>query len=577
MKNIRYIFSIIVLCFVAVSCDHNELLTENPKDFFSPSNAFKTEQNFVSALADIYLDNRNNFYSSSDDVSNYSLLGADLDLTYTRQDAVGVFTNEYFDWNTFNADAPFVSKWYGTFYQLIFKANTIIDRIDDITWDSEEDRDAIVAEARFLRAHYYRLLANMWGGAPLILEETKAPRFDYTRETRENVYLQCKADLEYATQHMYTVDQVPGGRAPKAAAYHVLAEVNIQLGDYQDAIDAASAVIDGGNYALMTSRFGLFSDFQWRGYDYIGPDEPWGDVYWDMFRKGNFNRSAGNTETIWNCQFEFDVVGGASTDRTEGNFGIERHLGGPIYWNGGQISDLNGVRNVYKDTLMGRPTGVNGATDYLRNQIWNFNGDFNNDIRNSKYNIQRTYYWNNPESAFFGTPWSEATCNPAQVERFNGGRINQPSFKKNVELKHEAYKVQDGEDNSDGRIFKDWYIMRLAETYLLRAEAYHLNGDNGSAAADINAVRNRAQATSVTAGDVDLDLILDERARELHFEEYRMNTLLRMGKLAEYLRKYHSATLENGYTIPDHYNLMPIPSSEIEANKDAVLEQNTGY
>ncbi|MEP0366852.1 MAG: RagB/SusD family nutrient uptake outer membrane protein [Cyclobacteriaceae bacterium] len=577
MKNIRYIFSIIALCLVAVSCDHDELLTENPKDFFSPSNAFKTEQNFISALADIYLDNRNVFYSERGETSNISLLGVDLDLTYLRQDAVGVFSPQYFEWNTFNADAPFVSDWYSAFYKLIYKANTIIDRIDDITWASEEDRNAIEAEARFLRAYYYRLLANMWGGVPLVLEETKSPRFDYTRETRENVYLQCKADLEYATQHMYTVDQVPGGRAPRAAAYHLLAEVNIQLGDYQGAINAASAVINDANYALMMSRFGLYSDFEWRGYDYTGPPEPWGDVYWDMFRRGNFNRSAGNTETIWNCQFEFDVVGGVSLGRTEGNFNLERQIGGPLYWSGGWISDLNGVRNHYKDTLMGRPLGVNGATDYLENQLWNFNGDFNNDIRNSKYNIQRTYYWNNPESEFFGMPWSEATVNPALIERFKGGRLQQPSFKKNVELKHEPYKVQDSEDNSDGRIYKDWYIMRLAETYLLRAEAYHLSGDDGLAAADINEVRNRAQATPVTAGQVDLDLILDERARELHFEEYRISTLLRMGKLAEYLRKYHSATLANGYTIPDHYNLMPIPNSEIEANKDAVLEQNPGY
>ncbi|MFC4222239.1 RagB/SusD family nutrient uptake outer membrane protein [Flagellimonas marina] len=577
MKKLKYISTLLMVFFMSVACSEDEFLKEEPKDFFSPSNAFVSEEGFISALANIYLDNRDFYYSPGDNIANFALLGIDADLTWVRQDAAGVYTNDYFQWNTFNADADFAAKWYGIFYLQIFKANTIIGRIDDISWESEEDRNAIEAEARFLRAYYYRFLANMWGGVPLVLEETTQPKFDYVRDTRENVYLQCKQDLEYAVQHMYTVDQVPAGRAPRAAAYHILSEVNIQLGDYQGAIDAASAVIDDGNFALMMDRFGLFSDFEWRGYDYTGPPEPWGDVYWDMFRKGNFNRSSGNTETIWNVQYEFDVVGGVTEGRTEGNFTLERWLGGRVYWNGGFAQDLNGLRNVYKDTLMGRSVGLGGATDYLENQVWNFKGDFNNDIRNSKYNIQRTYYWNNPESEFFGMPLSEDTYDPTLLERFRGGRMSQPSFKKNVEVLHEPYKLQDGENNSDGRIFKDWYIIRLAETYLLRAEAYLRNGNNDLAAADINAIRNRAQATPVTAGEVDLDLILDERARELHFEEYRLNTLLRTGKLAEYLRKYHSATLEYGYTIDDRVNLMPIPNSEIQANKDAALEQNPGY
>jgi hypothetical protein len=100
---------------------------------------------------------------------------------------------------------------------------------------------------------------------------------------------------------------------------------------------------------------------------------------------------------------------------------------------------------------------------------------------------------------------------------------------------------------------------------------------NDLAAADINKVRERAQATPVEPSDVDLDLILDERARELFMEEKRMVTLLRMGKLKEYLTKYNSVVLTNGYVLEDKLNLMPIPNSEIEANKEAVLEQNPGY
>ncbi len=80
-------------------------------------------------------------------------------------------------------------------------------------------------------------------------------------------------------------------------------------------------------------------------------------------------------------------------------------------------------------------------------------------------------------------------------------------------------------------------------------------------------------------GDVNLDLILDERARELYGEEARVSTLLRMGKLKEYIRKYHYATLQQGLTYADggFLDLLPIPQRDIDANKEAVLEQNPGY
>ena len=119
--------------------------------------------------------------------------------------------------------------------------------------------------------------------------------------------------------------------------------------------------------------------------------------------------------------------------------------------------------------------------------------------------------------------------------------------------------------------------MRLAETYLLRAEAYMNAGDLASAASDINAVRERAQATPVTASDVNIDLILDERARELYMEDFRINTLMRLNKLSEYLMKYNPKVIQAGYQLDDHINKLPVPNSEIEANTEGGLIQNPGY
>jgi len=124
------------------------------------------------------------------------------------------------------------------------------------------------------------------------------------------------------------------------------------------------------------------------------------------------------------------------------------------------------------------------------------------------------------------------------------------------------------------RNWKDHYAIRLAETYLLRAEAYLGKGKAGMAAADINVIRSRAQAEPVSPDEVDIDYILDERMRELHFETLRLCTLNRLGKTVERVRAHFPKLAE---TYEDYHNLWPIPYGEIEKNVEAELEQNPGY
>jgi hypothetical protein len=116
--------------------------------------------------------------------------------------------------------------------------------------------------------------------------------------------------------------------------------------------------------------------------------------------------------------------------------------------------------------------------------------------------------------------------------------------------------------------------MRLAETYLLRAEAYLGAQELGLAAADINTVRERANADPITNTDVDIDFILDERARELSMEEFRTLTLMRLGLMYERTRDLNQWS---GATIGEHNNLWPIPQREIDLNTGAELKQNPGY
>ena len=123
-------------------------------------------------------------------------------------------------------------------------------------------------------------------------------------------------------------------------------------------------------------------------------------------------------------------------------------------------------------------------------------------------------------------------------------------------------------------MIKDFMVMRLGETYLLLAEAQLKQSKFTEAAISINALRTRANAALVTAADITLDFILDERVRELVAEENRRMTLMRTGKLVT------RATALNGDKITGLSNthlLLPIPQTEINLNKDAVLDQNTGY
>ena len=134
---------------------------------------------------------------------------------------------------------------------------------------------------------------------------------------------------------------------------------------------------------------------------------------------------------------------------------------------------------------------------------------------------------------------------------------------------------------------RDWYIARSAETYLLRAEAKLRKGDKSGATADLNALRARANATRMYAeSEVDIYTILDERARELAWEELRWPTLLRMGgngtnEVMKTQLEHHSLGTEDvpmfaGQPFPE-WTLFPIPFDVIALNTGAVLTQNPGW
>src|SRR6218665_109277 len=408
---------IVLICFLFIgniSC--NNLLKEVPLDRYSPENSFSDKAQFESALAHIYLQIRTDLYARTDAVSSFDMLGVDADLGDLRTPPTAYAP--LFSWDLLNADNSFSSQRFSRLYKWISYANTILDQAEksEAKWKSAAEKNAVTGEAKFLRAFVYYLLANMWGGVPLVTTQTTVPKEDYARASREAIYKQCEADLQFAAQHMPSLDAVKGGRASKEAANHLLAEIEICLKNYDAAIAAASAVINNGKSSLMTARFGMFKNFKFSGYRYQGKGKPWGDVYWDLFREGNFNYvTDGNKEAIWNIELDGKIIGGCNTDvnAAGGLFCMERWWG-PLPWN---RKDKNSVPNFLTDTLMGRPVGSISPTTYAAQQIWQYKGDWDRDIRNSIYNIQRIYYWTNPKSKFYGQAITTAPDCPPNTRR----------------------------------------------------------------------------------------------------------------------------------------------------------------
>jgi hypothetical protein len=126
---------------------------------------------------------------------------------------------------------------------------------------------------------------------------------------------------------------------------------------------------------------------------------------------------------------------------------------------------------------------------------------------------------------------------------------------------------------------RDYVLMRLADAYLIRAEARLKQGNSSGAASDINVIRTRAAwdgkeaDMQITAADVSIDMILDERARELVGENHRWFDLTRTGKLVERVKLHNSDAKDN---IQSHHIVRPIPLSQIDRTSGGYA-QNPGY
>ena len=569
MKKLVLITGLFIFLTGMTSCNEEEILREKPLDFFSSDNSFETMSDFQRALTDLYAKVRDICYGDTEFKPYLTATDIAQDGRFELTNRFGGHTNYLVPTNSV------VQGHWNKWYKIVTNANTIITRVNNSSL-TDSEKDLITVEAKFFRAFAYRFLVYLFGGVPLITEEITSPRTDFKKATKEEVLNQIVADALDAANGLPGISEVPDGKVSNLVAQQLLSETYISLGRYNDAVTAASVVINDPNTSLMTERFGSMANEN--PYDPLLKFTQPGDVYWDLFRRFNQNRSSGNRETLWLIKYSADVPGGGQA--SAGGYGIAtgclERVAGPVGWM--LLLDPDGNEGATGNPQSDYNSGGAGVslmrnTDFYLYTLWE--DDWDNDIRNAPHNIVRDHIYDNPNSAYYGL---------SAVEYPSPTVISQPwrwypyPSKITTPWQHPDQLFVDKEKNyltnQAGALYRDRYMMRLAETYLLRAEAYLGMNNTESAANDINVVRARSKAKPVAPENVTLDYILDERARELVYEEHRRITLHRTGKLVERVRKYNDLNRDE---IKDYHGLWPIPYADIEANKDAVLEQNPGY
>ncbi|RAJ77580.1 putative outer membrane starch-binding protein [Chitinophaga dinghuensis] len=550
------------------SCSKS-FLDEDPLSIYTPENSLQNATQYQQATNNLYNGVRN-IYMGNINLDTYFGLYYATDFAYNGTDYdPAAKLNAY---KATMVPSYFIPQGIWTaYYKIISNANLIISELNKPNQLSDADKSNFMGQALFFRAYSYNVLANLFGGVPVELNELAAPRYDYTRASRNDVYLQCKKDLLQAISLLSDISQVPDGTVNKQIAKHVLTEVLISLKDYPGAIASASDVINFPGLSLMTGRFGRRANLP-------------GDVYRDLFEYNNQNYSTGNHEGLLVLQTALNN---------------SASIGDQTAW--AVVPSLTGVRIVesttktkmailynakFVDSVSSNGIGWIRPTSHFFYEIWT-----PGDIRNSAYNIVRDIQIsgvpaNSPDyGKWYVKDGYKAKVQPADyrdtIRNFYpvirktspsaGDFVSAagPAILTNVTNPFGGFLL-----NGASRLFMQKYMARLAETYLLRAEAYLGNGELQKAADDINVLRNRAQATPATAGEMNIDYILDERLRELYLEEFRAVTLTRLGLLYDRDKRYNP---KSGLTIEPFHNLWPIPATEITQNTGAVLQQNTGY
>lgn len=629
---------------LATSCS-DDFLKQDPLSFYEPKTTFATESGVNAALAmgDRLLRGITVHYSGG---SNNIPLSTEYFFSelalFGKTDVGAAFCD---DWatkltpTTFISDGGNANSAIGYFwnqgYSGVKYANTVISNIDAVEGMAQDKKNQFKGQAYFQRAWHYSHLVFQFGDIPLVTKILEVPKQNYKSTKKEAILDMLVSDMEKAVQWVPNQkDLTYVGQVNKGACRVLLSKLYLATGQWKKAelqCDTLINNLDGTDYRLMTECFGA--------------EETTGspttktitrNVMWDLHRPQN-KLASSNKEVIMGM-----------VNQGEGGVGAVDvqwlRIFAP-FWNGNikaaaghknakSINNWNKTQKQYNDTLdwvryTGRGLGHCRLTYFAQHPLWKVNGveddidlrhnhDVGNWVRMTDFKYNDKWANNGEDAEYYGKNIrlydDDGTLLCSDTIR---SWYDYPYYKLYVrDTKEHAIETASSFTQTLGSC-NDMYLYRLAEVYLLRAEARFFQDNNQGATEDVNTVRRRAKAsqyyTSVNNGD-----IMNERARELYLEEWRNTELKRVsyelalsGKPDEWGNTYSldnwdkqegtdeqggsywyqrinhyslynkGAIVSNGKTLKytmDKRNLFwPIPQGAIDANSEGQLHQNYGY
>ncbi|GAB3950869.1 hypothetical protein GCM10028805_29800 [Spirosoma harenae] len=524
-----------------------------------------TPKGFEDASKAAYSSMRN-FYASERGLT-MTEFGTDI----YQAGADGSYKGFHFYDTQMNSFVDIIQQMWEELYKGINTCNAVIERAPSATV-SDAIKKQRVAEMKFLRAHYYFILVQQFGGVDLRLTETLGPTKVTSRASETDIYKQITADLEASLVDLPAVRAAAQGasdygRATKSAAEHLLAKVYLTKAtstakaadDYAKAATYAQNVIS--NYSLK-----LLPDFA------------------NVFAQGSGEI---NDEVVFSVQYTSDPLTNMNTANTNNGDGNKLHL-----YFGMQYDVQPGMK---RDIANDRPFKRLRPTPYLLETV------FKDRVNDSRYKktFKDTWLSNNPganlntsfdnskakmtlkagDTAIYipGVEWTMAqrAAKPYQVlvpSAYTAALF--PTLQKFLDPNRPDLTYEQGS--------RDYIAFRLAETYLILAEAQIKLGKTAEATTAINTVRRRAAwpgkeaAMELNVADVSMETIYEERARELAGEQTRWMDLKRWGILVDRVKKYNTDAVAN---IKETHNFRPIPQTQIDRTEggSAKFPQNPGF
>ncbi len=485
---------------------------------------------------------------------NFTEFGTDV---YTNgSDGSWKFMNTYT--TEFDSQNGHVRELWDEFYRGINTCNAVIERAAAITGVSDAVKAQRIAEAKFIRAHHYFILVQLFGPVELRLEETKVPTKVVKRNPESEIYAAIIKDLTEAIPALEARKaSTQYGRATRGAAEHLLGRVYVTKGS-----SSAKATDD---YAKAEPLFkNVIANYGFR----LLPD------FASVHAFGNEI----NDEVIWSVQY-------TRSQLTNGG-GNNAH----VFF----LMEYDTQAGMRRDTENGRPFRRYMPTTYALETVF---ADRTNDSRYKK-SFRDTYRSNRPGT--FNTAFDRSK--PTVTFALGDTAIFLPGFEmplaERAKRKYQVLTPSMYRENLFPALVKhmdpgradltqfeggrDYIAMRLADTYLLLAEAQFRQGKIAEATTTINAVRRRAAfpgkeaAMEITPAQFTLDFLMEERARELMGEQTRWLDLKRWGNLVERVKRFNPQGAPN---IKDFHVLRPIPQNQIDRAEGGPsgFPQNPGY